>query len=48
MSRADLLEALSNLGYRRDEAKVALGKVGNEVVGVEDRLKAALKILGKR
>jgi Holliday junction DNA helicase RuvA len=45
---ADLVEALSNLGYRREEARAALNKVGNEVVGVEDRLKAALKILGKR
>jgi Holliday junction DNA helicase RuvA len=45
---ADLVEALSGLGYRREEAKAALGKVGNEVSGVEDRLKAALKILGKR
>lgn len=45
---ADLVEALSNLGYRREEARAALNKVGNEVAGVEDRLKAALKILGKR
>ncbi len=45
---ADLVEALSNLGYRREEARAALNKVGSEVVGVEDRLKAALKILGKR
>jgi Holliday junction DNA helicase RuvA len=45
---ADLVEALSNLGYRREEARAALNKVGDEVVGVEGRLKAALKILGKR
>jgi Holliday junction DNA helicase RuvA len=45
---ADLVEALSSLGYRREEARAALNKVGNEVVGVEERLKAALKILGKR
>jgi len=45
---ADLLEALASLGYRRDEARVALGKVDATVTGTENRLKAALKILGKK
>ena len=45
---ADLVEALSNLGYRREEARVALGKVDAKVAGIEERLKAALKLLGKR
>jgi len=42
---ADLIEALSNLGYRREEARNALSKVESEVVDVGDRLKAALKLL---
>jgi len=42
---ADLLEALASLGYRREEARVALTKVDTKISGTEDRLKAALKIL---
>jgi holliday junction DNA helicase RuvA len=42
---ADLIEALSGLGYRREEARAALAKVDAKVVGVEDRLKAALAVL---
>jgi len=45
---ADLVEALSNLGYRREEARAALGKVDSKIKGIEERLKEALKILGKR
>ncbi len=44
---ADLIEALSNLGYRREEARAALQKVEESVVGVEGRLKAALKLLSR-
>ena len=44
----DLVEALANLGYRRDDARAALAKVGTEVQGINDRLRAALKILGNR
>ncbi|HUX35957.1 MAG TPA: Holliday junction branch migration protein RuvA [Candidatus Paceibacterota bacterium] len=47
-SDADIVETLTNLGYRRDEAKVALQKVGKDVTGLEPRLKEALKILGKK
>ncbi len=46
-SDADIVETLTNLGYRREDAKVALQKVGREITGLEPRLKAALKILGK-
>lgn len=46
-SDADVLEALSALGYKRDGAKSALEKVAPDVKGVELRLRAALKILGK-
>lgn len=45
---ADLIEALSGLGYRREEARAALAKVDAKVVGVEDRLKAALAVLSKK
>lgn len=44
---ADLLEALTSLGYRRDEARAALGKIEQNVEGTEARLKAVLKILGR-
>lgn len=47
-SDADIVETLTNLGYRRDDAKAALQKVDKEVTGLELRLKAALKILGKK
>lgn len=47
-SDADIIETLSNLGYRREDAKNALQKVEKEAVGLELRLKAALKILGKK
>ncbi len=43
---ADLVETLVGLGYRRDQAKAALEKVGDKVVNLEERLKAALKFLG--
>lgn len=45
---SDLVEALTSLGYRRDEARVALGKVKTDVKGTEERLKAALKILSAK
>jgi Holliday junction DNA helicase RuvA len=45
---SDLVEALTSLGYRRDEARVALGKVDEKVVGTEDRLRAALAVLANK
>ena len=45
---SDLIEALSNLGYRREDARVALTKVDPKVHGLEARLKAALAILAKK
>jgi len=44
---ADLAEVLINLGYSREQARAALGKVDEKVVGLEERLKAALRILGR-
>ncbi len=45
---SDLVEALTGLGYRRDEARAALAKVSESVEGTENRLKAALKILSTK
>ena len=45
---SDLVEVLTNLGYRREEARVALGKVDEKIVDLEARLKMALKILAGR
>lgn len=45
---ADLTEALSNLGYRREDARAALAKVDAKITGVEARLKAALAVLSKK
>ena len=47
-SDADVLEALLALGYKRDVARSALEKIEAGIKGVETRLKAALKILGKK
>lgn len=48
-SDADIVETLTSLGYRREEAKVALQKVDEKITSLEVRLKAALKILsGKK
>lgn len=47
-SDVDLVETLVGLGYKRQEAKDALAKVDEKIVGLEERLKAALKILGKK
>lgn len=44
----DLIEALTSLGYRREEARTALAKVAKEVVGTEDRLRAALAVLSNK
>lgn len=45
---ADLVETLVGLGYRREQAKAALGKVDEKITNFEERFKSALKILGGR
>ena len=45
---SDLVEALTSLGYRREEARVALSKVDEKVIGTEDRLRAALAVLANK
>lgn len=44
----DVLEALVGLGYGRSEVVKALRDLPASTVGTEDRLRAALKMLGKR
>ena len=43
----DAVEALRSLGYSQSEAREALKKVPQLVTGAGERIKAALKILGK-
>jgi holliday junction DNA helicase RuvA len=45
---SDLVEALANLGFRKEEAAHALRQVGEEVRGMEARLKAAFKLLNAK
>jgi Holliday junction DNA helicase RuvA len=45
---ADIVEALTGLGYRREEARAALAKVDQKLPAMEERLKAALAILSKK
>lgn len=45
---ADLAETLVGLGYRRDDARAALAKVGSDITDVTARLKEALRILSGR
>ena len=44
---ADVLEALRSLGYQVKEAREALKEIPKETTGASERLKVALKILGK-
>lgn len=44
----DIKDALKNLGYRQNEIDEALKQVPNDTQGTEARLKAALKLIGKR
>lgn len=44
---ADLTDTLTNLGYRRHEAQLAIAKIPKETQTLEERLKAVLKILHK-
>ena len=46
-SDLDLEEALVGLGYTRQQAKKAIGQIDMNVKGLEQRLKAALKVLKK-
>jgi len=43
----DSLEALKSLGYSHQDAREALRQVEKTAVSTSDRIKAALKLLGK-
>lgn len=45
-SDSDTIDALVALGYPQRDAREALGKIDPEVTGTNDRLKAALRLLG--
>jgi len=43
----EIVDALVRLGYSRNEAQEAVGKISEETEGAENKIKAALKNLGK-
>lgn len=43
----EIVDALVRLGYSKNEAQEAVGKIGEEVEGAKNKIKAALKNLGK-
>jgi len=47
-SDSDAVEALIGLGYKREQAKEVLRKVPKEVRSLEEKVREALKILGRR
>ena len=44
----DILEALRTLGYSQDEAREAIKKIPSNMTVMNNRLKEALKIIGRR
>ena len=44
---ADVLEALISLGYSRAQARGALQKIPSTIISTNDRIKEAIKILGR-
>lgn len=44
---SDAIDALESLGYTKNQAQKALSEVPEEIQGVENRVKEALKLLGK-
>lgn len=44
---ADVLEALISLGYSRAQARSALQKVPSTIISTNDRIKEAIKIMGR-
>lgn len=45
---AEVEEALVGLGYNRSDVRKVLGEVGNDKKTLEERLREALKIMGRR
>ncbi|PJA34097.1 MAG: Holliday junction branch migration protein RuvA, partial [Candidatus Zambryskibacteria bacterium CG_4_9_14_3_um_filter_40_16] len=44
---SDVVEALYSLGYSQKEAREALKEISEEIIGTGEKVKEALKILGK-
>ena len=44
---SEIVDALVRLGYSKNEAHEAVGKIGEDIEGAENKIKAALKMLGK-
>jgi holliday junction DNA helicase RuvA len=44
---ASALEALTQLGYTKAEARQALGRLAKDVITTEDKVREALKLLGR-
>jgi Holliday junction resolvasome RuvABC DNA-binding subunit len=44
---SDVLEALQSLGYNERDAREAVKKLPKEINGTSNRVKEALKVLGK-
>jgi Holliday junction resolvasome RuvABC DNA-binding subunit len=44
----DILEALRTLGYSQDEAREAIKRIPADMTEMNNRLKEALKIIGRR
>jgi len=44
---SDVVEALYSLGYSQKEAREALKEISEEIIGAGEKVKEALKILGK-
>lgn len=44
----DVLEALKALGYSHNEARDAVKNISDEIIGVNERIKAALKNIGEK
>lgn len=47
-SDMDVEEALAGLGYSRSQAKQVMAQIGADAVGLEARLRAALKLMKKK
>jgi Holliday junction DNA helicase RuvA len=44
-SDSDIIDALQNLGYTKEQARQAISKIDTKVKNIEDRIRAALKLL---
>ncbi len=44
-SDSDIVDVLENLGYTKMQARQAISKVDSKIKNIEDRIRAALKIL---